>query len=53
MITEQPTVTLRTYSLQTVIMDLGAQKGNRNHAGDFISSQLESMDRKESPWEQE
>lgn len=51
MITERPTVTLGTYSLKTVIMDLGAQKGD--HAGDVVSSQLESMDRKESPWEQE
>lgn len=53
MITEQPTVTLRTYSLQTVIMYLGSQKGNGNHAVDFVSSQLESMNSKESPWEQE
>lgn len=51
MITEQPAVTLGTDSLKTVIMDLGAQTGN--HAGDVVSSQPESMDRKESPWEQE
>lgn len=37
MITERPTVTLGTNSLQTVIVDLGAQKGNRNHAGDLVS----------------
>lgn len=48
MITEQSTVTLGTNSLQTVIVDLGAQKGNRNHAGDLVSSPLGSMDRKKA-----
>lgn len=53
MVTEQSAVTVSTHSLQTFVMDLGAQKWNRNQAGDFASSQLESMGRKESPWEQE
>lgn len=53
MIPEQPTVTLRTHSLQTVVVDLGAQKENKSRGRLFISSQLESPDRKESPREQE
>lgn len=30
MIPEQPTVTLRTHSLQTFVVDLGAQKENKS-----------------------